>query len=66
MREATRYGARLKYLIRDHDGKFGTEFDEVAKRTETGAADSGRSERDGAGGEARADPLLSRARRIAP
>jgi hypothetical protein len=31
LREATAYGAGPKYLIRDHDGKFGVTFARVAK-----------------------------------
>ncbi len=33
LREATPYGARPKYLIRDHDRKFGASLDQVAKTT---------------------------------
>jgi transposase InsO family protein len=33
LREATPYGTGPKYLIRDHDSKFGTLFDRVAKET---------------------------------
>ena len=31
LREATAFGQGLKYLIRDHDGKFGVSFARVAK-----------------------------------
>ncbi len=33
LREATPFGQRQKYLIRDNDNKYGTRFDEAAKAT---------------------------------
>ncbi len=33
LREATAYGAGPKYLIRDHDGKFGMSFARVQRFT---------------------------------
>jgi putative transposase len=33
LREATPNGVRPKYLLRDHDSKFGSQFDQVAKAT---------------------------------